>query len=88
MNIFVGNLSFKTTDEGMRQLFEQYGAVSSSKVIRSHENGQSRGFGFVEMPNPEEAKAAISALDGFAFEGRPLKVNEARPKAEKSGFRN
>jgi RNA recognition motif-containing protein len=63
MNIFVGNLSFSTTDDGLRQLFEQYGEVSSAKVIASRDTGRSRGFGFVEMPNDAEGRAAVEALD-------------------------
>lgn len=78
MNLFVGNLSFSTTDESLRALFEQHGAVSSAKVITSRDSGRSRGFGFVEMPNDGEAKAAIEALDSQDFEGRPLRVSEAR----------
>jgi RNA recognition motif-containing protein len=83
VNIFVGNLSYGSTDESLRTLFEQYGEVTSAKVIMSQETGRSRGFGFVEMPNKAEAEAAIAAIDGKDFEGRPIKVNEARPRADR-----
>jgi cold-inducible RNA-binding protein len=85
MNIFVGNLSYGTTDESLRTLFEQHGEVASAKVITSRETGRSRGFGFVEMPNDEEARAAVTALDAKDFEGRPLKVSEAHSKGERGG---
>jgi cold-inducible RNA-binding protein len=85
MNIFVGNLSYSTTDDTLRTLFEQHGDVSSAKVISSRETGRSRGFGFVEMPNDEQARAAIAALDAQEFEGRPLKVSEAHSKGERGG---
>ncbi len=77
MNIFVGNLSYATTDDGLRALFEQHGDVSSAKVIASRQTGRSRGFGFVEMPNDDEGRAALEALDGTDIEGRPLKVSQA-----------
>jgi RNA recognition motif-containing protein len=85
MNIFVGNLSFGTTDDGLRQLFEQYGEVTSAKVITSRDTGRSRGFGFVEMSNDGEGRAAIEGLDSTEFEGRPLRVSEARSQGERSG---
>lgn len=84
MNIYVGNLSYSTTDDSLRSLFEQHGEVSSAKVIENRETGRSRGFGFVEMPNDEEAKAAIDAINDTEFEGRTLKVNEARPRTERA----
>jgi len=83
VNIFVGNLSYGSTDASLRTLFEQHGEVTSAKVIMSQETGRSRGFGFVEMPNASEAEAAIAAIDGKDFEGRIVKVNEARPKADR-----
>ncbi len=83
MNIFVGNLSYGSTDESLRTLFEQHGEVTSTKVIMSQETGRSRGFGFVEMPSQSEAEAAIAAIDGKEFEGRSLNVNEARPKPDR-----
>jgi RNA recognition motif-containing protein len=85
MNIFVGNLSFATTDDTLRQLFEQYGEVTSAKVITSRDTGRSRGFGFVEMSGDAEGRAAIEALDSTEFEGRPLRVSEARSQGEHSG---
>ena len=84
MNIFVGNLSYSTTDDSLRAFFESHGEVASAKVITSRESGRSRGFGFVEMPNDEEARAAIEAADGTELEGRPLKVGEAHQKRERS----
>lgn len=83
VNIFVGNLSYASDDESLRSLFEQFGEVTSAKVIMSQETGRSRGFGFVEMPNQPEGEAAIAAIDGKDFEGRPLKVNEARPRPDR-----
>jgi RNA recognition motif-containing protein len=80
MNIYVGNIAFKATADDIRQLFEQYGTVKNVTVITDRETGRSRGFGFVEMPNANEARAAIEALHGTALQGRPLTVNEARPR--------
>ncbi|MDR3234527.1 MAG: RNA-binding protein [Planctomycetaceae bacterium] len=80
MKIYVGNLSYRTTQDELRQAFEQYGSVTSVEIISDHETGRSKGFGFVEMANNDEASAAIQALDGAAFGERSLKVNEARPK--------
>jgi len=82
-NIFVGNLSFGTTEDSVRSLFENYGSVSRVNLITDRDTGQARGFGFVEMSNPSEADQAISSLNGYAFEGRSLNVNEARPKDER-----
>ena len=78
-NIYVGNLSYDSTEEGLRSLFEQYGAVLSAKVITDRDTGRSRGFGFVEMEGPGSDEA-ISALNGYELDGRALKVNEARPR--------
>lgn len=83
MNIYVGNLSYKMTDESLGRLFEEYGAVSVCKVITDRETGRSKGFGFVEMPNREEGEEAIKQLDGKEIDGRNLKVNVAKPKEEK-----
>lgn len=80
MNIFVGNLNFRSTEQTLQGLFEPYGEVTSVRIITDRETGRSRGFGFVEMANDEEARAAIAALDGQEFDGRPLNVNEARPR--------
>lgn len=82
MNIYVGNLSYHTTDDSLREAFEAFGEVSSARVIMDRDTGRSRGFGFVEMPSNEEGQAAIAALDGRDLDGRAIKVNEARPKDE------
>jgi RNA recognition motif-containing protein len=76
----VGNLPFRTTGPDLEQLFGEYGEVSSASVINDRDSGRSRGFGFVEMPNDDEARAAIQELDGQDHNGRALKVNEARPR--------
>lgn len=83
--IFVGNFSFNFTEDQLRQLFEPFGAVDSASVVTDRDTGRSRGFGFVEMANDTEAAAAIEALNGKDSGGRALTVNEARPKAERSG---
>jgi len=82
-NIFVGNLSYTTTEESVRSLFEQYGTVDRVNVVTDRDTGQPRGFGFVEMPNDAEAQRAISALNGRELGGRDLNVNEARPKTDR-----
>lgn len=81
MNIYVGNLSFEVTDEDLRGAFESFGRVESAKIIKDKYSGQSRGFGFVEMPSADEAKSAISGMNGKELKGRALNVNEARPRA-------
>lgn len=83
--IFVGNLSFSTTEAELRQWFEPHGSVESATVVTDRDTGRSRGFAFVEMPNDSEAEAAITALNGSDAGGRALTVNEARPKAERGG---
>lgn len=83
MNIFVGNLPYSMTDQELRTLFEAHGQVDSAKVIMDWDTGRSRGFGFVEMGNEDEAQAAIEALNGQAADGRPLTVNQARPRGER-----
>lgn len=80
MNIYVGNLSYSTDDDGLRTEFEQYGAVDSARVISDRESGRSRGFGFIEMPNDDEARAAIEGVNGKEVDGRALRVNEAQPR--------
>ena len=80
MNIFVGNLAFSTTDHDIRQLFEPYGVVDTINIITDRYTGQSRGFGFVDMPDSAAAKAAIQGLQGKALGGRTLNVNEAKPR--------
>lgn len=84
-NIFVGNLSFNTSEDALRQLFEAYGQVDRVSILTDRETGRSRGFGFVEMTNAEEGDKAIAALNGTQLDGRTLNVNEARPKAERNG---
>ena len=83
MNIYVGNLSFDATEEDVREVFEAFGKVESAKIVQDKYSGRSRGFGFVEMPSEDEAKAAISSLNGKEVKGRALSVNEARPRSEK-----
>jgi cold-inducible RNA-binding protein len=85
MNIYVGNLSFDAGEADVRQLFEAHGQVSSVSVIEDKFTGRPRGFAFVEMPQDAEAQAAIAALNSKDFKGRPLTVNEARPRTERSG---
>ena len=75
MNIYVGNLSYRMTDEDLGKLFSTYGAVSESKIVIDRETGRSKGFGFVEMPNQAEGDEAIKQLDGKEVEGRNIKVN-------------
>jgi RNA recognition motif-containing protein len=83
MNIFVGNLSRNVIDTELRAAFEQYGTVKSAVIIYERETGQSKGFGFVEMDDNNEANAAIAAMNGFEMKGRKLNVNEARPRDER-----
>ena len=80
MNIYVGNLSFKTTEVELREAFEPFGKVSSVNVIADRETGRPRGFAFVEMPNAEEGRRAVESLNGQDVGGRALTVNEARPR--------
>src|ERR1035438_9631483 len=84
-NIFVGNLDFNASEEGVRSLFERYGQVNSARIMTDRETGRSRGFAFVEMENEGEADQAITALNGYTLDGRALNVNEARPKPDR-GF--
>lgn len=85
MNIYVGNLSFQTSEEDIRTAFEAHGEVSGVNIIRDKFSGESRGFGFVEMPSDEEAQAAIAGLNGTDFGGRSLNVNQARPRTDRGG---
>ncbi len=85
MNIYVGNLTFETTDESLQVAFTEFGEVTSARVITDRESGRSRGFGFVEMPQNAEAEAAIQAMNGKDVGGRNLTVNEARPKEDRGG---
>jgi len=86
MKIYVGNLSFQTTESELRSLFEAHGDVASASLVMDRETGRPRGFGFVEMNNDEQAKAAMNALNGQNVGGRDLVVNEARPREERGGF--
>jgi RNA recognition motif-containing protein len=82
MNIYVGGLSYDATEADVREAFEAFGAVTSVTIIKDQFSGQSRGFGFVEMPTASEAQAAISGLNGQELRGRTLNVNEARPRTD------
>ena len=84
MNIYVGNLAFTVSEEDLKKAFEAFGQVASANVIRDQYSNQSKGFGFVEMPESSEAQAAISALNGKELNGRALKVNEARPRPDRN----
>ena len=85
MNIYVGNLSFKAAENDLRQAFAAFGAVTSVAIIKDQVTSKSRGFAFVEMPNNTEAQAAIAGLNGKDLLGRPLMVNEARPRTPGGG---
>jgi RNA recognition motif-containing protein len=85
MKIFVGNFSFSMTEAELRSLFQPFGTVDSVSLVTDRDTGRSRGFGFVEMANKDEAAKAIAALNGQDSGGRPLTVNEARPKVERGG---
>jgi len=82
MKIYVGNLSYSTTGEQLREKFAEYGEVEEATVVTDRDTGRARGFGFVTMPNSEEAKAAIQALNSMELDGRTLKVNEAQPRGD------
>ena len=82
MNIYVGNLSFEVTEDDLRSAFEDFGSVDSVRLITDKYTGRSKGFAFVEMTDNDEAKAAMSELNGKEFMGRTIKVNEARPRTE------
>jgi RNA recognition motif-containing protein len=84
-NIYVGNLAWETTADDLLALFQEHGAVARAQVITDRETGRSRGFGFVEMDNDSEAQKAIDALNGQDYKGRPLTVNEARPREDRGG---
>ncbi len=86
-NLFVGNMSFQTTEDDLRALFEPFGQITRIHIATDRETGRARGFAFVEMANDEEAAKAITALDGKEVGGPNLKVNEARPKGEGRGPR-
>ncbi len=83
MEIYVGNLAYATTEDELRTLFSEFGEVTNVHIISDRATGRSKGFGFVEMPKAEEANAAIAAFNGKEVGGRPLRVNESRPKTER-----
>lgn len=83
--LYVGNLSYDTSDSDLQKLFESYGTVESVQVIKDRDTGRSKGFAFVEMANGQEAQAAIGALNGKEIDGRALTVNEARPREDRGG---
>ena len=85
MNIYVGNLSYETTEEDLRRAFAEFGTVTSVNVIKDKFSGESKGFGFVEMSTKEEAQEAINGLNGQELRGRAMNVNEARPRTERPG---
>lgn len=82
MNIYCGNLPYSMTEDDLRQLFSEHGEISSAAVITDKFSGQSKGFGFVEMPNDAEAESAIESLNGTEVNGRTLKINQARPRED------
>src|SRR3954469_22746770 len=83
--LYVGNLSYDTTDSALEQMFEEFGTVQSAQVIMDRETGRSKGFGFVEMSSDQEAQAAINGSDGKEAGGRALTVNEAKPREDRGG---
>jgi len=85
MNIYVGSLSYKATEEDLKKEFEGFGQVESVNIIKDRYSGESRGFGFVDIPNKDEAQSAIEGLNGRELKGRKISVNEARPRSE--GYR-
>jgi cold-inducible RNA-binding protein len=85
MNIYVGNIPRESTEEDVKQAFEAFGQVSTITLIKDRFSGESRGFGFIEMPNADEAQNAINDLNGKDFQGRTLTVNEAKPRTEFRG---
>ena len=88
MNIYIANLSYGVQDADLKELFQEYGEVSSAKVITDRMTGKSRGFGFVEMPNDADGLKAIKELNEIEYDGKVIAVNVAKPKTEKKGFNN
>ena len=88
MNMYVGNLSFSVNEDDLKEIFSEFGEVASVNIIMDKFSGQSKGFGFVDMPNNSEADKAIKALNGIQFKGRNIKVNQARPRGERSSRRS
>lgn len=87
MNIYVGNISWDTTETSLQRAFEQYGQVASARIVMDRDTGRSRGFAFVEMPNDDEGRAAVEAMNGAELDGRSVRVNEARPREERPARR-
>ena len=85
MNIYVGNLSFDSSEDDLRKAFESFGTVESVKIITDRYSGRSKGFAFIEMPNDDEGKAAMAEMNGKEVDGRALKCDEARPREERGG---
>ena len=85
MNIYVGNMSYNTTEDQLRQAFEAFGEVSSVRIITDRDSGRPKGFAFVEMPSQDESTAAINGLNGQDLDGRTLNVNEAKPRNDNRG---
>jgi RNA recognition motif-containing protein len=85
MDIYVGNLAYATTDDGLKAAFAAYGEVTSARVVTDRMSGRSKGFGFVEMPDNAQAQAAIDALNGQDLDGRTIRVNESQPKPRREG---
>jgi RNA recognition motif-containing protein len=83
MNIYVGNLSYEVTEDEVKDIFSPHGEISSLSIIKDKYSGQSKGFGFIEMPNQAEAEEAIKALNESELKGRNIKVNQAKPKEER-----
>jgi RNA recognition motif-containing protein len=83
--LYVGNLNFRTDEEGLRAAFSEYGTVSDARIVMDRDTGRSRGFGFVEMEDDDAANSAIESMNGADLDGRPLRVNEAQPKADRGG---
>lgn len=85
MKIYVGNLSYDTTEDGLREKFSEFGSIESVNLITDRDTGRSKGFAFIEMTSNDEAKAAIDALDGTELDGRNIKVSEAKPQERRAG---
>lgn len=81
--LYVGNLNFRTEEEGLRSAFSRFGTVTDARIVLDRDTGRSRGFGFVEMEDDQEAEAAVSAMNGADIDGRPVRVNEAQPKGDR-----
>jgi len=84
MRIFVGGISFASNSDGLRDLFATVGTVSDASIVQDRYTGESKGFGFIDMPNNEEAQVAIKKFNGYLLDGRPLTVNEARPREDRN----